>query len=443
MNSDQKIIRQRIDALKHTLNEKKLKDQLQGVLETRYCKRVPMKLAIWFVVAVGMFSSDSYRQVLRWLTPLGYAIPGSSTLTEVRKRVGPEILEKLYHAVVTLLGTAKSGTGFYHGMRLMAVDGFTLDLFDSPENRKEFGRPKNRRSYGPFPQARCVALAELGTHVLWRTIIGKYSQGEQTLLKDLFGHLQKGMLVLMDRNFLSFEVAEEAFGKKANVLIRCKSNRVLPVIKRLRDGSYLSRVYRTYYDRINHLNGIDVRVIEYTTDEPDRAGSGELHRLVTSLLDWKQHPAEQLIVLYHERWEQELAIDELKTHLRERCVLRSQRPDGVRQEIYALLISHFIVRKLAFDASKEANVEPRRISFTATFKLLQSKLCEVSLIGGVKKWYDLLISEIAKEVLPERDGRINPRVLKKTTSNRTRKRDRHLKPKQPKIAFRESIVILV
>ena len=437
------VTRERLQALKVTLSSKNLKAHFGEELQTRYCKRVPMQLAIWFVVGVGLFSSDAYRQIFRWLTPLGTTVPGSSTLTEVRKRVGYELIEKLYLLTVRLLGTAKNQIGFYQGMRLMGVDGFTLNLFDSKENRKHFGRPKNGRCYGPFPQARCVALCELGTHVMWRTSIGKYSQGEQSLLKKLFRFVTSEMLVLLDRNFLSFEIAREITSQKANFLIRCKSNRVLPVLKRLSDGSYLSRIYASQYDQKMDRNGIDVRVIEYTLDDPNRVGSGELHRLVASLLDHRVHPADQLIMLYHQRWEAELAFDELKTHLTERAVLRSQRPDGVLQEIYALLISHFIIRKISFDASMKANVQPRRISFTATYKILKSKLLEASLFSDVKRWYQLIVAEAAKEVLPERDGRINPRVLKKTTSAWTKKRDKHRKPKQPETEFEESIVILV
>jgi hypothetical protein len=438
-----KVTMQRVHALKHTLSRKNLEDHLGDAMNTRYCKRVSMELAIWFVVGVGLFSADAYRQIFRWLTPLGTSIPGSSTLTEVRKRVGVSLIEKLYLAAVRLLGSANNKVGFYQGMRLMGIDGFTLNLFDSPENRKEFGRPKNGRCYGPFPQARCVALCELGTHVMWRTTIGKYLQGELTLLTNLLGYLTSEMLLLMDRNLLSFEVVNEITGKDGNFLIRCKSNRVLPVLKRLDDGSYFSRIYATQYDQKNDRNGIDVRVIEYTLDDPDRAGCDELHRLVTSLLDDNEHSADELIMLYHERWEAELAFDELKTHLKERPVLRSQRPDGVVQEIYALLISHFIIRKIAFDASRKAKVKPRRISFAATFKILQSKLAEVTIIGDIKAWYQLLVAESAKELLPLRNGRINPRVKKKTTSAWIKKRDKHRKPKQPKNQFHDSIVILV
>lgn len=437
------VTKQRIEAMKHTLSQENLEAHLGDAMKTRYCKRVKMKLAIWFVVGVGMFSASAYRQIFRWFTPLGTVIPGRSTLAEVRKRIGFELLEKLYNSSVKLLGTAKNGVGFYQGMRLIGVDGFTLDLFDSPENRRKFGRPKNGRTYGAFPQARCVALCELGTHVIWKTAIGKYREGELTLFSRLFQYLAKDMLVLMDRNFLSFQVASTVINRKAQFLIRCKSNRNLPVLKRLQDGSYLSRIYSNQCDQRKDRNGIDVRVIEYTLDDPGRVGCGELHRLVTSLLDDEAYPAEELIVLYHERWEEELAIDELKTHLRERTVLRSQRPDGVLQEIYALLISHFIIRRIIFDASQKAGVEPTRISFTATFKIFQSKLAEVTSVGSVERWYELIVAEVAQEVLAPRTGRINPRVRKKTTSAWPRKRDKHRKPKQPKTLFDESIVLLV
>lgn len=437
-----KVIRQRVKAIRKTLTDSSLKSHLGKEMETRYCKCVPMELAIWFVVGIGMFSQDAYCQVFRWFVPLGTKIPGRSTLTEVRKRVGASVMEKLHNAVVRLLGTTKNKIGFYHGMRLMGVDGFTVNLFDSPENRQTFGRPKNGRSWGPFPQARCVALAELATHVIWRTKIGRYGQGETTLVEALFDWIQKNMLILMDRNFLSYSIVAAILQRKGQFLIRCKKNRILPILERYADGSYRSRMYRSEYDRQKDRNGIDVRVIEYTLNDSNRVGCGELHRLVTSLQNIEQFPAEELIVLYHQRWEEELAIDELKTHLRQRPVLRSQRPDGVHQEIWALLISHFIIRKIAFDASIKAGVSPTRISFTATVKIFQSKLSEVATVGSVSRWYSLIVAEVAQEVIAPRNGRINPRVLKKTTSAWPRKKDRHRKPKQPETDFEDSIVIL-
>lgn len=234
------------------------------------------------------------------------------------------------------------------------------------------------------------------------------------------------MLVLMDRNFLAFELVQAVIERKVQFLIRATKNRVLRIHKLLSDGAYLSRIYANQSDQQKDRKGIDVRVIEYPLNDPDRTGCGDVHRLVTSLLDADKHPALVLIVLYHERWEEELAFDELKTHLRGRPVLRSQRPDGVRQEIYVLLIAHFIIHKVIVDASIKAGVEPTRISITATLKIVKSKHPEVPMSSSkTPLWYQLILAEVATEILPPRSNCINPRALKKTTSAWTRKRNKH------------------
>ena len=145
----------------------------------------------------------------------------------------------------------------------------------------------------------------------------------------------------------------------------------------LDDGSYLSKIYRNSGDRKNDRNGILVRIIEYTFDDPGRPGSGEPHRLLTTLLDETLDPAETLIVLYHERWEEELTIDELKTHQRERPVLRSQTPAGVVQELYGLLLGHYVIRVLIQEAAATRGIDPRRLSFTATLKILRCRPARV------------------------------------------------------------------
>jgi len=145
----------------------------------------------------------------------------------------------------------------------------------------------------------------------------------------------------------------------AHLLDRIKNNLVFQMIRRLDDGSYLAKLYRSAKDRRHDTNGILVRIIEYTFDDLQRPGSDETHRLLTTLLDENEHPAETLIVLYHERWEEEIAIDELKTHQRERPVLRSETPRGVVQEIYELLLAHYLIRVLIGQAAREVEIFSR------------------------------------------------------------------------------------
>jgi len=190
-------------------------------------------------------------------------------------------------------------------------------------------------------------------------------------------------------------------------------------------------------------NGIRVRIIEYTLDDPGRPGSGQKHRLLTTLLHARKHPAQRLIELYHERWEEELTIDELKTHQRERPVLRSERPAGVVQEIQGLLLAHYVVRVLMSEAARREEISPRRLSFTGTLKILRSRLPECPKSPqGLQRWYENLLAEIAEEVLPKRRNRINPRVIKRKMSNWRKKRPEHRHSPQPTKSFRESVVIL-
>jgi hypothetical protein len=230
--------------------------------------------------------------------------------------------------------------------------------------------------------------------------------------------------------------------REAHLLARIKSNLIFEPIRVLADGSYLAKLYRHAADRKQDRDGILVRIIEYTFDDPGRPGTGEPHRLLTTLLDEHRDPAETLIVLYHERWEEELAIDELKTHQRERPVLRSQTPGGVVQELYGLLLGHYVIRVLMQEAAASQGIDPQRVSFTGALKILRCRLpeCPASRRGR-SRWYGNLVAEIAEEVLPERRTRINPRVIKRKMSNWKKKRPEHCHYPQPTKGFAEAIVM--
>jgi len=399
---------------------------------------------VWFVIGLGLFCRDCYRQVFRWLQPYRKnGTPGRSTLCEARKRLGVAPLRRLAEAIIRLLGTLETPGAFYQGMRLMAIDGFVVDVADTEKNERAFGRPGSGRAPGAFPQVRVLSLCETGSHVLWRSLIKPYGRGEIPMARCLLRFLEKDMLLLWDRNFLSYDTVEQVILQDAHLLARIKKNLIFKPIRRLSDGSYLAKLYRTAKDRRHDKDGILVRIIEYTFDDPNRPGSGERHRLLTTLLDETVHPAETLIVLYHERWEEELAIDELKTHQRERPVLRSQTPAGVVQEIYGLLIGHYVIRGLMQQAAAEQDIDPQRLSFTNTLKILRCRLPECpSSERGRRQWHRRLIEEISEEVNEERRNRINPRVIKKKMSNWEKKKPEHRRYPQPHKEFRDAILLL-
>jgi transposase IS4-like protein/DDE family transposase len=446
---------ERLCALKRIIPRRSVTEALRaaGRSGCRACGVLPDWFVVWFVVGIGLFCGDCYRQVYRWLVrrAKGRPVPPRSTLCEARQRLGVRPLAALAKRVVGLLADASrpgDAPAFYRGMRLMALDGFVLDLPDTTANDRVFGRPTTGRAQGAFPQARVLALCEAGTHVMWRWLLKPYRCGETTMAPPLLRHLRPGMLLLWDRNFLKYAHVRQVLdaGSPAcgtHLLARVKSDVTLAPRKRLGDGSYLARLYRNKYDRDRDRNGIDVRVVRYTLRDPNRPGHREEHRLLTTLLDEKLDPAKDLVELYHVRWEQELAIDEIKTHEMERPVLRSRTPTGVVQEVYGLLLAHFVVRSLMHEAAAQKRLSPLRLSFTAALKILRCRLPQCPRgRRGIRQWWRDLLEEVAEETLPPRRDRTNPRVIKRKMSNWKKKRAEHLNYPQPRKKFRDSIVVL-
>ena len=343
---------------------------------------LPAHVVVYYAIALALFMHSSYREVLRcllegvqWLMDPSATIKvaGNSGISQARTRLGWEPLKQLHDEVVKPIAVAATKGAWYRTWRLVSLDGSTLDVADEKANGKAFGRPGASRGRSAFPQLRFVSLVESGTHVLFGTRMGAYASGENTLAKPVLGALHKTMLCLADRGFFGFQMWQQALATGAQLLWRVKKNLRLPCEKRLVDGSYLSQVYACDKDRRRHRHGITVRVIEYRLEGV--ADAEPIYRLVTSILDPQQAPAEELAALYHERWEIETALDELKTHLRgARIVLRSKTPDLVRQEFYGLMMAHFAVRALMHEAALKADVDPDRLSFIHAVRVVRRKL---------------------------------------------------------------------
>ena len=319
----------RLQGLKQILSQRSIDKAIGGQLQTRYCKRINNQQLIWLIVGMGLFAGKSYRQIFRLCSTPATTVPIRATLTNARKRLSATILERLYLGAVKLLArsAAKHPFAFYKGLRLMGIDGTLLDCPDTDSNREAFGRPSNQTSHGAFPKVRVVSLCELGTRVLWRSIIGTYHQSEQKLTLPLLEYLDRGMLLLADRHFGVAPIIYPLIKRKVPFLIRVKKSQLFPVEKVLPDGSYLSTIYLGKNDRARQRPGKTVRVIRYTHRDPNRTGCGEVHVLLTSLLDATKYPAAELIELYHVRWEEEIAFSEWKVAMCQGTMLRARKGD--------------------------------------------------------------------------------------------------------------------
>jgi Insertion element 4 transposase N-terminal/Transposase DDE domain len=360
---------------------------VKGVLEatgrsSRRQRELPAHVVVYYVIALALYMQSSYREVLRcllegiqWLLnpTTRLKVTGKSGISQARTRLGVEPLQQLHDQAVRPIAVKATKGAWYRDWRVVSLDGSTLDVADEDANQEAFGRPVAQRGKSAFPQIRFVSLVENGTHVLFGTQMGPYGTGEMVLAQGVLPWLGPDMLCLADRYFFSFGFWGQAGATGADLLWRVRKNLRLPCERRLADGSYLSRIYPSEADRRHNTNSTVVRVIEYRLEGV--AGAEPMYRLVTTILDPETAPAPELAALYHERWEIETALDELKTHLRgARIVLRSKTPDLVRQEFYGLLLAHFAIRGLMHEAALKADEDPDRLSFVHAVRVIRRKL---------------------------------------------------------------------
>ena len=342
---------------------------------------LPAPVVVYYAIALALYMGSSTREVLRclleglrWLWGAeAVKVAGKSGISQARSRLGEAPLRRLYEELVRPIATRASKGAWYRGWRLVSLDGTCLDVADTAENRAEFGVPGASRGESAFPQLRLVALVENGTHVLFGARLGRYAEGEATLAHDVLAALRPGMLCLADRYFFGHALWQRAAGTGADLLWRVRSNLRLPRETVLPDGSYLTTVFPSEADRRHRTGRLQVRVVEYRLEGiPD---AEPLYRVVTSILDPQKAPATELAALYHERWEIEVALAELKTQLcGARVVLRSKTPELVRQEIWGLLLAHFAVRGLMHEAALQADEDPDRLSFSHAVRVVRRKI---------------------------------------------------------------------
>ena len=349
-----------------------------GRTEQRH-RLLPARVMVYYAMALALFSESSYEEVMRNLIEgldwsagwrEEWKVPSKVAIAKARARLGPEPVRALYEEAARALATPQSEGAFLGELRLMAIDGTTLDLADTEANEAAFGRPGSARGEGraAYPQLRAVGLAECGTHAITDVALGPISRGEGNLAGELWGSVGEGMLLLADRGFWSFQAWKAASSGGAELLWRVRKNLVLAVEEVLADGSYRSRIYDSA-DR-KRAEPIEVRIVEYELADP--ALGGERYRLATTLLDPKIASAEQLAATYPQRWEFETALDELKTHQRgPRLVLRSKSPDGVYQEVYGHLLVHYAIRALMHEVAIDAGRDPDRLSFTRALRVVR------------------------------------------------------------------------
>lgn len=432
-----------------------LVDEVIEVTGAREARRrmLPARAVLYFVLGLALFSAaDSvgppgYRSVLRSLTTelrelRALVLPTSSALTKARQRLGAKPLQLLFERTRGVLAGAGEPGAFAFGLRLVSWDATKLDVADTAANEAAFGRPAR----GSYPQLQLLTLLECGTRaVLDAAFDGVARTSEHALARRVLATLDAGMLVLADRNFPGHDLWALASATGAHLAWRIKKNLIFDPVTGLADGSYLS-VMPTPVEAVRRgkarhagreltepLHGITVRIIAYTvtTRAADGTTRTEPFRLVTTLLDPDVAPAAELAAAYHQRWESENGYGEFKTRLRgAEVILRSKSPDLIDQELFAFLIVDQALTALRTQAARRAGVDPDRVSFTVTVRVVRERVASTAALQPVTlaRAHAHTLTDLLAELLPPRRQRRYERIKKPATNHFRAKKPSHTRP---------------
>ncbi|MDG4792374.1 IS4 family transposase [Micromonospora sp. WMMD1082] len=370
---------------------------------------LPSRVVVYLLLAAGLFAEVGYRQVwarlVAGLDGLTVALPTSSALSQARRRVGDKPLVALFR----LLSGPPAGAARWRGLLVCAIDGTSMFVPDTTANLRVYPRQAGSHGGSGYPMLRLVAVVACGTRAVIDAVFAPISIGELGCAGRLLSCLRPGMLLLADRGFAARQMIEQFAGTGADLLIRDKDDRRLPVIRRHRDGSWLSVI-----------GAMTVRVVDA---EIVVSMNGKRHvgryRLITTLTDQRRFPALDLVTLYHQRWEIETAYLELKSTLLGGRVLRARTPNGVNQEVYALLAAYQAVRLAMADATaSQPTTSPDRASFTIALHAARDQIIHAA--GVIAETTIDLVGAIGRAVLadplPPRRTRVSPHVVKRAIS---------------------------
>jgi len=422
-----------------------------GVGEAR-ARRLTMTLVLWLVIALHMYPTVSIGGVLRklarglrfvWPDP-SITLPGDSAIAYRRAQLGARPLVALFHQICQPIATRQTRGAFQFGLRLMALDGTTEDVPDTPANAAAFGRHTSARGTSAFPQVQGVYLIECGSHAVVDCGFWPCHTSERVGGFRVLRSVRRGMLVLWDRGFHDFDMLVAVRRRGAHVLSRLPAQVKPQPLRTLPDGSLLAYLLPTEAQRRRSGERILVRVITYTITDPALPGYGEAHRVITTLLNPRVAPAHAVACAYHERWEIEIVIDEIDTH--QRLVgrtLRSLTPVGVIQELYGVLLAHYAVRVLMHEAAVLADLDPDQLSFVHALEIVRDAVPEFQMVVPTQQdaLYARLLRDIAAKRLPPRRPRSQARVVKRKMSNFKLKRAEHYQSLQPRVPFRDAVVV--
>jgi hypothetical protein len=380
----------------------------------RRLRLLPSRVGVYFVLALGLFPRPGYLGIWGKLTAaldgLGLAAPSPKALRDLRRRLGAAPLRLLFEVLAGPLGQPRTPGVMFGRYRTVAFDGCrTIKVPDTPRNRGWLGKMNAALGVTGYPVIQLMTLCETGTRALLGAVFGTPADGELTWARRLLHLLDDTMLVLADRGFDAAEFLAGLAGTSAQFLVRLNANRKPPVLSHLPDGSVTSVI-----------GGVKVRIItaQVTVTCHDGTCYGASYRLATTLLDHRRYPAQALISLYHERWEHEITYLALRHTLLQGRVLRSGDPEGLKQEMWALLALYQALRTAITDAViTVAGTDPDRASYQIAVETAQAMVTQArNILTGTDDLAGAIGRAVLADLHPPRRPRVCARRIKSPLS---------------------------
>ena len=394
-------------------------------------RRLLAEQVVWLVIGMAMFRKWPIHDLVG---RLNLVLPGRSTtvapsaVAEARTRVGAEPLEMLFEMCANKWAHDSARKHAWRDLAVYGVDASTLRVADSAENRSHFGGPSGDRGESGYPLVRVATLMSLRSHILASAAFGPYEDSEIVLSAFLWRDVPDNSLVAVDRGFLAAGILVPLArdGHNRHWMTRAKSTTKWKVIKSIGKNDDLVELtisaQARKYDPSLPKTYI-ARAIKY------QVKGFRAQTILTSLLDAETYPAEEIVALYHERWELELGYDEIKTEMLDRLeTIRSRTVKGVEQELWGILLAYNLVRLEMERTADDLGVEPTRISFVAALRIVCDTWmwCTVASPGALPARLRTMRDFFTRLVLPlRRKSRRYPRAVKIKMSNYARKRPTH------------------
>lgn len=405
--------------------------QQTGTVSIRH-RRLPAQQVVWLILGMALFADRSIASVMSHLrlygknpgTPMEQP-PTPGAIVQARDRLGEAPLQQLFQITADRWAQQGHTDQRLHGLRTLAMDGSHLVVPDSFDNAEAFGIPRSGRSLGAFPQLRIVTMLDTHSHIALRAQLGPWTVGEPTLAKPLVEQMPPDSVLLVDMGLCGYEILARisAQGGRRFWMTRKKRNVRYRVVKTLGPGDQLVVLSRPKGLSPKLPSQLVARALRYHWP------GYSPQTLLTSLLSAEHFPAAELIAHYHERWEAELSLDEVKTHLLvgQGTQLRSRSPERVRQEAWGLLVMYNLVRLQMLRLAHQHGVPARRLSFRGAALLIGSVWASAWLTppGTIYGLMSEMERNLKQLLLPARRSRSNPREVKRKMSNYPKKQRRH------------------